>query len=336
MAIPTHSPCIKGDPGDSAYKVAVTNGFVGTEAEWLLSLVGTSGTLTPEQIANIASQIDVSNKVDKITGKSLVSDTDISKIHSPGSDDQNLSLYVTTDDSRLEDARPPITHSHSASDVTGTAVVTNDSRLTNSRPASDVSLWAKAVAKPVYTYSEVGAEPANSDIQIHINSAHAPSTAQINSDITKAEIEAKLTGAISSHSHAGGAGLGYTLSVQALTSSPTDSQTVYFGNLPKAPITTANVSKIYIRKAGTIKIAEIYCYSGTAGTAEAWSLYIRKNNTTDTLIKTLTVNTNERIFTNEALNIPVVAGDYIEIKGVQPLWATNPLTCIYAGYLYIE
>jgi hypothetical protein len=60
------------------------------------------------------------------------------------------------------------------------------------------------------------------------------------------------------HSHAGG-GLGYTLSVQALTSSPTDGQTVYFGKLPKAPITTANISKIYVRKAGTIKIAEIYC-----------------------------------------------------------------------------
>lgn len=38
----------------------------------------------------------------------------------------------------------------------------------------------------------------------HDVSAHAPSNAQKNSDITKAEIEAKLTGVISSHSHAGG------------------------------------------------------------------------------------------------------------------------------------
>lgn len=37
----------------------------------------------------------------------------------------------------------------------------------------------------------------------HSQSAHAPSDAQKNSDITKAEIEAKLTGAITSHSHAG-------------------------------------------------------------------------------------------------------------------------------------
>lgn len=47
-------------------------------------------------------------------------------------------------------------------------------------------------------------EPADAAIQTHILSAHAPSNAQKNSDITKAEIEAKLTGQISSHTHAGG------------------------------------------------------------------------------------------------------------------------------------
>jgi hypothetical protein len=39
-------------------------------------------------------------------------------------------------------------------------VKTNDSRLSDSRPASDVSAWAKAASKPAYTYSEVGAEQA--------------------------------------------------------------------------------------------------------------------------------------------------------------------------------
>lgn len=49
-------------------------------------------------------------------------------------------------------------------------------------------------------------EDANANIQAHVTSAHAPSNAQKNSDITKVEIEAKLTGEISSHSHAGGGG----------------------------------------------------------------------------------------------------------------------------------
>lgn len=130
--------------------------------------------------------------------------------------------------------------------------------------------------------------------------------------------------------------LGYAINVQALTSSPTDAQTVYFGTMPKAPITTAGVSKVYIPKAGRITRAEIYCYSDTAGTAESWSLYVRLNNTTDYLIATLTSANSERIFSNSALVIPVAAGDYIEIKGVQPTWATNPATTIYGGYIYIE
>lgn len=135
-----------------------------------------------------------------------------------------------------------------------------------------------------------------------------------------------------------GAGVapGYAISVQALTSSPVDAQTIYFGTLPKAPITTAAASKVYIRATGTIKRAEIYCYSGTAGTAESWTLSIRKNNTTDTTIAAVAAATSERVFSNASLNIGVVSGDYIEIKAVNPTWATNPLTCIFGGYIYIE
>lgn len=33
----------KGDPGDSAYKIALENGFKGTESEWLDSLRGEQG-----------------------------------------------------------------------------------------------------------------------------------------------------------------------------------------------------------------------------------------------------------------------------------------------------
>lgn len=40
LATPT---AVGGDDGDSAYEVAVANGFVGTEAEWLASLVGAKG-----------------------------------------------------------------------------------------------------------------------------------------------------------------------------------------------------------------------------------------------------------------------------------------------------
>ena len=131
-------------------------------------------------------------------------------------------------------------------------------------------------------------------------------------------------------------GIGLIIPVQALTSSPADGATIYFGILPKAPATSANISKVYVRALLTIKKVEVYCYSGTAGTSEAWSLYIRKNNTTDFLIATLSVSANERVFSNTGLNILMVPGDYFEIKGIQPTWATNPLTTIYGGQVYLE
>jgi hypothetical protein len=129
---------------------------------------------------------------------------------------------------------------------------------------------------------------------------------------------------------------GYAINVQALTSSPADTTPFYFGMKPAAITTTAGQNKIYIRKPGTLKIAEIYTYAGTAGTAEAVSMYVRVNNTTDYLISTLSVSANERIFTNSALSIPLAAGDYIEIKCIPPIWVTNPLTFICGGYIYIE
>jgi hypothetical protein len=63
---------------------------------------------------------------------------------------------------------------------------------------------------------------------------------------------------------------------------------------------------------------------------------VRKNDTTDYLISTLASSVNERIFTHANLNIPVIAGDFIEIKGVQPKWAVNPKNTVYGGFLYIE
>ena len=129
---------------------------------------------------------------------------------------------------------------------------------------------------------------------------------------------------------------GYTLNFQALTSSPADGATIYFGQLPKAPVTTQGQSRIYIRKAGAIKIANVFSFSGTAGTNENWTCNIRLNNTGDTAIATVGAATSERTWSNTGLNITVAVGDYVEVKCVNPTWATNPLTTIFGGYLYIE
>lgn len=50
--------------------------------------------------------------------------------------------------------------------------------------------------------------------------------------------------------------------VQALTSSPVDAQTIYFGSLPKAPVTVAGKSKIYFRNDAVIKAVNIVMAPG--------------------------------------------------------------------------
>lgn len=127
-----------------------------------------------------------------------------------------------------------------------------------------------------------------------------------------------------------------TYAVQNTSSSPVSGGTNYFGAYPKGMVTTADISKVYIQKAGVIRKVVINSYSGTAGTNENWSFYIRLNNTTDYLIETVGLATNERTFNNNALNIPVVEGDYIEIKTGNPTWVTPPLTTATSGNIIVE
>ena len=129
---------------------------------------------------------------------------------------------------------------------------------------------------------------------------------------------------------------GYILNVQALSSSPVDGKIVYFGQSPKAPSTVAGKNKIYIMKPGVIKAANITAYSTKGGSGEPWSLYISVNGEKDALIKTISLYTTERRFYTEDLSIPVVAGDFIEIRGLQPIWSINPTGVTYGGYLVIE
>ena len=43
-----YQPYSKGDPGESAYQIAVDHGYVGTEEEWLASLHGATGATGPQ------------------------------------------------------------------------------------------------------------------------------------------------------------------------------------------------------------------------------------------------------------------------------------------------
>ena len=131
-------------------------------------------------------------------------------------------------------------------------------------------------------------------------------------------------------------GEAYSLNVQAAQFNPAASTTRFFGNLALQPNNTGASRKIYVRRSGVIRIAEIYSRSTTAGDADNWSLYVRLNDTTDYLIQTVGVSANERVWTNSNINIPVVTGDYVEIKMINPAWVTAPASTTFAGYLVIE
>lgn len=218
----------------------------------------------------------------------------------------------------------------------GVTTLTHERMLTNSNGTNDVNILTSPASGHTYLIDNISV--FNNDTVLH--------TVTIKYDVSSAEkIVYKCdiaSGGKIDYTVANGwtyiapSPQGYAINVQALTSSPADTTPFYFGTLPRAISTTAATNKIYIRKAGTLKIAEIYTYAGTAGTAENVSMYVRVNNTTDYLIQTVGVGTNERIFTNSALSIPLAIGDYIEIKCIPPIWATNPLTFICGGYVYIE
>jgi hypothetical protein len=87
----------------------------------------------------------------------------------------------------------------------------------------------------------------------HSQAAHAPSNAQKNSDITKAEIEAKLTGAITSHTHSAYVPTSRTVAGKALTNNITLAKgDVGLGNVDNTsdankPVSTAQAAAIALK-----------------------------------------------------------------------------------------
>ena len=137
----------------------------------------------------------------------------------------------------------------------------------------------------------------------------------------------------------GGSGLGYTLYVSHLTSSPADNVRNYWGMNPLAPTTSAGVRKVPIPATGTISEVHVAQNSGTAGTAEAYDLYVYKNgviNNSTGFVGRVSASASIRLWDNTTMALAVTKGDYIEMRFVNPTWATNPLTTISNGFLYIS
>ena len=210
----------RGEKGDSAYAAAVANGFVGTEAQWLTTLVGpqgpqgpqgaqgaqgAQGETGPQGLQGVPGEIGPQGiqgvqgpqgapGIGGVDGRGIVSmvrtngngahgTTDTYTItysdattstfqvyngaDGNGAGDMLATTYDTNADGKVNSADsadavpwsgvtgkpasfPPDAHTHAQ------YVDSADPRLSDARPASDVSAWAKAATKPSYTKTDVG------------------------------------------------------------------------------------------------------------------------------------------------------------------------------------
>ena len=132
---------------------------------------------------------------------------------------------------------------------------------------------------------------------------------------------------------------GYTLQVATNNFNPADATTYYIG-APHGgtPSSVDGNYRMYIPKAGTVSICYGVVFSATTtGTNENSTISLRKNSTTDYQISTTIDNSQTAAaFSTSSLNIPVAAGDYIELKWAAPTWVTNPTGVRISAQIYIQ
>lgn len=186
--------------------------------------------------------------------------------------------------------------------------------------------------------SDIGAQPL--DDQLTEIAALSPSNddfiqekAGVFTNRTPAQVSADLTANLMNGYQ------GMELIVTGAGVNPADSTVYYIGSpFNIAPTTTADNRRVYVRKACTIKAADIgIVVAGVLGSAENATIAIRVNNTTDTAISAAVTHTAVyQQFSNIGLSIALNAGDYFEIKITHPAYATNPTNVQTTVMIYAE
>lgn len=181
-------------------------------------------TWVTKNLQYLNEKIDANNaNITEIISKNISKTNDELLSHTNNND-----VHVTVEDKANWDNKVDINHDHSA--ITGNAGSANkvnnsitiqlsggltenvDKFTFNGAENKNINISAESIGAADIDHGvhlQLGTTDATAfrgdygdTAYAHSQSAHAPSNAQKNSDITKAEIEAKLTGQISSHSHA--------------------------------------------------------------------------------------------------------------------------------------
>lgn len=189
---------------------------------------------------------------------------------------------------------------------------------------------------PPSTHDHTGLyEPANSNIQTHVGSVHAPANAQKNSDITKAEIEAVLTGAVSSHSHAGGSSPTWSGKIIGCMGdgNPNDMlQMIYNSPVHATPtnITVSIARCSFFRPAADITVNTIRFF-GVGATTGVYHVAIYRHSDRARLTADLSPNTAAQAWGTAAtgLNLTLTAGTlYFVAVSVDTAGTTAGMACL--------
>lgn len=131
---------------------------------------------------------------------------------------------------------------------------------------------------------------------------------------------------------------GYTIKGGHLNVNPADAATYFWGSFVALAPSQGNaaIRKMYILEPGVITALTLYVVVGGTGTAELSTFSLRVNNITDYVITSaLSCAVAETVVQQTGLNIPVVAGDYLEVKWLCPTWVTNPTVVLGDVVIYV-
>ena len=132
----------------------------------------------------------------------------------------------------------------------------------------------------------------------------------------------------------------YLIFLRAGQISIADKSTIYWDNKARNAETDTNNAGLVIPKSGIIRVATLMAYtiSTVFGSGETIPVFIRINHTTDHLVASRSIVSPNRLtyWDNFAMNIPVVAGDILQIKTAFPDFVTVPGSTSWSGNLLIE
>jgi len=195
-------------------------------------------------------------------------------------------------------------------------VMSVDTSVAKKNTWTQIKAFLKTYFDTVYTTTSAVASQITTAISGKEDASNKSSSYTASSTTTYANTKALVDGLSTKTSF---------VSLKGLNFSPVDASNYYFVDA-EAPNTNATLYRFYVPSNIIIKKAYVYfVVTTTTASSETSSIYIRVDNTTDTLISNaVQPSSTNTVVSNTSFNLSVNAGSYFNIKWTTPTWATNP------------